>query len=420
MGNKKKNLSRRDFIKASFAATACCAAGLGPSKPNIAHAMAMGGSKKTVVFFNQFGGNDHLNSWAIPYSVSAYYDRRPTLSIPTFDVLTMAQGIGLHPSMPTLHSLYNDGDVAIIQGCGDPIGNRSHFTSQQYFSQGVIDPIAISDRRGWIGRLGDLYFTDVPFNTFGIGVGLKTDFTSNRSVHRPIVTGSITSFGFINDHVLDVENNHRRKVVETMMKRNKVSSNARKNSVRINQNALYDGTQIMEEVVADYSSLITYPSDDTGRMFNDAARLISTNLIGTQVIYGGGGGWDTHSNQATGQQTHLSIIDQSLAAFSTDIKALGKWNDTAICIFTEFGRKTFENGSFGTDHGWGGAMVVIGGGINGGIYGSTPSDNEIRNQEWLYMDIDFRNVFSEIITWLGYNPAPVFPETYTKTTLNII
>ena len=108
----------------------------------------------------------------------------------------------------------------------------------------------------------------------------------------------------------------------------------------------------------------------------------------------------------------------AIGAFEADMKAIGKWNSTAICIFTEFGRKTFENGSGGTDHGWGSAMLVIGGGVNGGVKGPE-IDAETFSEEWLPQRIDFRNAFSEMISWLGFNPAPVFPETFEKETLGL-
>ena len=95
---KSKNINRRNFIKASLATTtalACCSAGLGPAKVQMAFAQASSANRKTAIFFNLFGGNDQLNTFAVPWSVDAYHDRRPTLKIAEADVLKMAQGIGL-------------------------------------------------------------------------------------------------------------------------------------------------------------------------------------------------------------------------------------------------------------------------------------------------------------------------------------
>ncbi len=414
-------MNRRDFLKQTMAlsATACCAAAWGATTGQSAWAQGMGGTGNTLLLLNQFGGNDMLNSFAVPYTVAAYYDRRPTIAIPAGNVLQTANGIGLNPAMPSLHQLFLDGDVAIIQACGDPVSNRSHFTSQEYFSRGIIDPTSAHDQRGWVGRTGDLYLTDTPFNTFGIGVGQQTDFRSDRGTNRPIVTSRLSSFGINGDFVSSRENAQRRAIVEALSQRERLLT-GRKKSARDAQKALYDGVATIQQVINDYSSSVTYPNSTVGRYFLDSAMLIQSSSVATRLLYGGVGGWDTHSNQVGGHENRLGDIDLSLNALVTDLKAMGRWSQTAICIFTEFGRINFENGSAGTDHAKGSTMVVIGGDVNGGVYGPTPTDSQLRNNRYIDMDIDFRNVFSRLVNWLGFNPAPVFPESYSQVNVPFI
>ena len=413
-----KKISRRDFL--AISASACCAAAWGPLSGRTALAQSNGGNGRTLVLLNQFGGNDQLNSFAIPYIRNAYYDLRPGIAIPSANVLTLDQGIGLNPILSNLHGLFLDGDLAVIQAVGDPAGTRSHFTSQEYFSRGIIDSGANTDHRGWVGRLGDLYFSDTPFNTFGIGVGQQLDFSSDRSTYRPIVTPQLSSFGFDNDWgVNSRENDYRRAVVQALASREKQIT-GRKKSARAAQKALYDSLATIQDVLDAYTSPITYPDTSTGDYFRDAATLIQSDLVATRVTYGGLGGWDTHANQVGGHEFRLGLIDDAVGAFVADLKDMNKWNETVICIFTEFGRVNFENASGGTDHAKGGAMVMIGGAVNGGVYGPTPSEAELTSSSYINMDIDFRNVFSEIITWLGYDPAPVFPEPFSQVQLNLI
>ncbi len=416
----KKKMTRRDFLKETLtlSACACCSAALGPMKANDVYAMSAQGNGRAAVFLNQFGGNDPLNSFTVPYTVSAYYDRRPSLSISPGQVLTMAKGIGLNPVLDNMHDLYQDGDVAIIQGIGDPEGTRSHFTSQEIFSRGITNSSSSTDRRGWIGRLGDEYYQNVEFNTLGLGVGLQSDFTATRPTNRPLVTSRVANFGFDDDwYAGSNDNRYRRQIRESIIGVSSGGSD-REKAARRSQKAMFQSVSTMQDVNSDYSSVVSYPNTTVGRYFIDAAKVIQYGL-GTKIMYGGRGGWDSHSNQATGQDANLTQIDDALGAFAQDLKNMGKWNKTVICIFTEFGRNTFENASGGTDHGWGGAMVLIGGGVKGGVYGSTPTDNEIRNKRWLYMDIDFRNVFAKTIKWLGQNPDSVFPEDYQKVNLNL-
>lgn len=416
-----KCISRREFFKRSLivSSSACCAAAWGPASARTALAQLSGGSSRTLLMLNQFGGNDHLNSFAVPYTVPAYYDLRPTIAIPEANVLPMANGIGLNPVLINLHRLYQDGDVAVIQAAGDPIGNRSHFTSQEYFSRGIIDYSGNSDQRGWMGRLGDLYLTDTPFNTFGLGVGQQVDFTSNRARNRPIVAYSLDSYGFDDDYYVSfLENETRRSVVQGLLARQKLLT-ARKTSARSAQSALYDSIATLQNVIGEYSSTIAYPDSGVGRYFRDSARLIQSNRIATQLLYGGLGGWDTHSDQVGEHEARLSEIDTALLAFSNDLKAMGKWDEVAICIFTEFGRVNFENASHGTDHAKGGAMVLIGGAVRGGVFGPTPTSFQLSNDDYIDSEIDFRNVFAQAVQWLGYNPTPVFPESYSRVNLTL-
>ena len=422
-------LTRRQFLKTTLGAVgglACCSAAWGRMGSNYVYAANPGGSDCTAVFLNQFGGNDGLNSFAIPYIRSSYYDRRPTLAIPEPQVLVMSSGIGLHPVMTNLHNLYLDGDVAVIQGIGDPLGTRSHFTAQEIFSKGMAQNSAI-ENRGWIGRMGDLYMTDVQFNTFGLGVGNQTDFNCSRTTNRPLVTNSLSSVGFDTDNGMGyterMDDLAFKLITQKTFLDEEKSMNGRGESIRLAQKSMHDSVDAIGNVVSGYTGSFGYQNNSVGWYFNDVARLAEAG-IGTQITYGGIGGWDTHSDQgATNSQlSRLAEIDDGIGKLAQDLKRaeVNKWNETVICIFTEFGRNTFENASAGTDHGWGGTMVVIGGAVNGGVYGSTPSESEISNDPWIYMDIDFRNVFSEIITWMGYNPDPVFPESFSKVNLNII
>ena len=90
------------------------------------------------------------------------------------------------------------------------------------------------------------------------------------------------------------------------------------------------------------------------------------------------GGYDTHAgqntNQANGTYTQLmGTLNDGLTAFYGDLLRQGLLGDTMVLQFSEFGRRINENGSAGTDHGAASVMMVIGGGVSGGIYGTAPN-----------------------------------------------
>jgi len=78
-----------------------------------------------------------------------------------------------------------------------------------------------------------------------------------------------------------------------------------------------------------------------------------------------------------------------------------KWGDTLIMSYSEFGRRLKENGSRGTDHGTASVHMVLGGSVNGGIYGEYPSLKELDKNEDLVYTSDFKDLYQSILhKWL--------------------
>jgi uncharacterized protein (DUF1501 family) len=96
----------------------------------------------------------------------------------------------------------------------------------------------------------------------------------------------------------------------------------------------------------------------------------------------------------------------AVRGFMEDITRIGRADDVALMIFTEFGRRVEENGSLGTDHGTATPMFVLGKGVKGGFYGRHPSLTDL-DEGNMKMTTDFRRVYATMIEeWLGCNEAP--------------
>ena len=112
-----------------------------------------------------------------------------------------------------------------------------------------------------------------------------------------------------------------------------------------------------------------------------------------------------------------SILTTALAAFVQDLKAMLVWDKATIVVLSEFGRRNYINGSGGTDHGGGNIAMVLGGAVNGGMYGRDLVTDDLES-EWLGYDVDFRDIYREILDeHLGTDPGPVFPEAQEKNTV---
>ena len=82
---------------------------------------------------------------------------------------------------------------------------------------------------------------------------------------------------------------------------------------------------------------------------------------------------------------------------------MGRADDVAIMVFSEFGRRVQENASGGTDHGTAGPMFIMGEKVKGGFYGEHPSLTDLDNGN-LKVTTDFRRVYATMIKeWLGFD-----------------
>jgi uncharacterized protein (DUF1501 family) len=119
-----------------------------------------------------------------------------------------------------------------------------------------------------------------------------------------------------------------------------------------------------------------YPYTAAAQALRDVARLIKAQ-VGMRAACVDVADWDMRAGLGTavvGQRmyTHLAELAAALAAFATDLGPDGLANVTLLRL-SEFGRRVAENGSRGTDHGHGNAMLVLGGGVRGGrVFGRWP------------------------------------------------
>ncbi|MFQ5749896.1 MAG: DUF1501 domain-containing protein, partial [Planctomycetota bacterium] len=140
-----------------------------------------------------------------------------------------------------------------------------------------------------------------------------------------------------------------------------------------------------------------YPASPFGKRMQAIARVIRADA-GLEVAAVDYDGWDHHVQEGglDGRQAAmLSDLAASLAAFARDLQ--DRMDDVLVLTMTEFGRTVRENGNRGTDHGRGGGMFLIGGGVQGGkVHGAWRglSDNVLVEGRDLPVTTDFRDVFA--------------------------
>jgi len=144
-----------------------------------------------------------------------------------------------------------------------------------------------------------------------------------------------------------------------------------------------------------------YPRGRLGAAMLQVAQLIKAK-VGLQVAFADVTGWDTHVNQGASEgqlAARLADLGLALVAFATDVGEAMR--DVVVITMSEFGRTIRENGSRGTDHGHGTAMLVLGGPVNGGkVLGRWPGLDPADRFEGrdVAVTTDFRDLFGEILT----------------------
>jgi uncharacterized protein (DUF1501 family) len=120
------------------------------------------------------------------------------------------------------------------------------------------------------------------------------------------------------------------------------------------------------------------------------------------------GGFDTHAVQKDHHALLLGQLGDAVDAFMQDLANMQRQDDVTIMTFSEFGRRVKQNGSEGTDHGTAEPMFVIGNKIQGGLYGTYPSLEELDSNGDLQFTSDFRSVYAGVLRdVVGVDPVPV-------------
>ena len=150
----KKELTRSEFLRQM--ALLSGGVGLGIAGiPGQAYAQLPTGLAGSVpegnvlVIIQLAGGNDGLNT-VIPAENDTYFSKRPDIAIKKVDALALKNGMYLHPSMTGIKSLYDQGNVAVVQSVGYANPNRSHFRATDIWNTGSDANVVWEE--GWAAR----------------------------------------------------------------------------------------------------------------------------------------------------------------------------------------------------------------------------------------------------------------------------
>lgn len=348
------------------------------------------------------GGNDGLNT-VIPYATQRYYELRPSLAIPEPNVLKINDSLGLHPSLTGLKALYDQKKVAVIQGVGYPKSNRSHFKSMEIWQSASPDGKL---KYGWLGRHFDQQSALGPLNPV-VALGLSTDKPRALNAQK----ASIPCFASLTDIQSMVGDPDAERMLRQIQGADAKAGTDASVIQQANRAAL-DAMAVLRDRLAGFTPAQNYGDGPFGRGFKQIAQLVATSPQ-TRVIYFSSGGFDTHARQTEQHARLLKDFSDGVAAFQAEMEAIRRADKVVVLVFSEFGRRSYENASAGTDHGSAAPMLLIGSRVKGGLYGPMPDLNDLEDGD-LKFQIDFRQVYATAVDdWLGGDSQVVLGESFS-------
>ena len=368
-------MDRREFLSATLAGSVLA---LLPQ-----HSWAAANYQKLLILVELKGGNDGLNT-VIPYADPQYAVLRPRIAVARDQVLQLDETTGLNPALAPLMPLWKAGEVAVVQGVGYPSANLSHFRSIE-----IWDTASKSNeflQEGWLTRT----FAQAP---------VPRTFAADA-----VVVGSAELGPFLGGgtRAIALTNTEQFLQQAKFAAPSKQANNAALNHIlRVEQDIVQAAAGL---VSANGKQLNTvFPQTAFGNAVRTAAQVVASRS-GVAALKLSLNGFDTHSGQVG---THSGLVKQlaeGLVALKAALTELGRWDDTLIATYAEFGRRPRENQSAGTDHGTAAAHFVLGGRIKGGLYGQRPALDRLDGNGNLPFAVDFRDIYATVLErWWSVN-----------------
>ena len=375
--------------------------------------MSGNGKPPVLVVLQLTGGNDFMNT-VIPYTNPVYHDNRPTVGIPQDKVLPLGdddESLGFHPSFGPIKELYDQRRVAIVQGIGYPNSNRSHFRGMDIWH--TCEPDRVSTE-GWLGKTikeldpkGENVLTGINF-----GVGLP------RAMAMPGVPvssiGDLDSYGLMTGIAEGDQRAQALQIFKDMYGQAIGTGPVMEYLAQTGQDVL-KGADQLKVAPQMYESTVEYADNPIAKSLRDVARVHLADL-GTRIFYTSQGGYDVHANENPTQPKLLGDVSGAVMDFFQDLRDHDASDNVVMFVFTEFGRRIYDNGS-GTDHGSGGGAFIIGDRVKGGLYSEYPSLEPGRwlNGEDMAHTIDFRGIYGTLLEqWMGVDAKPIVGGTYEQ------
>lgn len=391
---------------------------------------------KALVCVLLAGGADSFNM-LVPTDSQGYQEyaaTRSDLALPQSQLLPLnsatsgGKTLGLHPAMTELQGLYNSGNLAFISNVGTlveptspaayqsgnaklPLGLHSHSDQISQWQTAVPDQRSAT---GWGGRLADL-LRDVNSNdriSMSISTSGSNEFQAGKFTDAYSVvtegTGTVDLFEYQESEQIE---QLRSQSVDSIFA-NQYQNLFRRAYLDTYQKSIAANAEFANAISSVPNFTTQFGADEFSKQIQMVARTIAANQslnMTRQTFFVTFGGWDHHDNTLPAMASMVPALSQGLAAFQSAMNEIGMSQNVTTFTTSDFGRTLSSNGK-GSDHGWGGNQMVIGGAVQGGkIYGDYPSlalNNPLdTGRGVLIPTLSVDNYFAELALWFGVSQS---------------
>ncbi|QRY56272.1 DUF1501 domain-containing protein [Sphingobacterium siyangense] len=384
-------IKRRQFLKAGSLATASLLL------PNFLKAMslpeALERGHKVLVILQLSGGNDGLNT-IVPMRNDIYFRERQTIAVD--NALTLTDEAGIHPALPFFKTLYDRGELAVLNNVGYPEPNKSHFRSMDIWHSASRSDEYLES--GWIGRYLDQACYDCGHPTQALEVNdmlslaLKGKQKKAFAFKDPKKLYQTSREEYFNTLYQEHKHQHEEETVAYLYQTLGDTIN--------NADYIFEQSKARKTAAA-------YPDSVLGKDLKTVSSLIKSD-INTQVYYLQIGSFDTHINQQQRQESLFHTINDAVEAFVDDLKKNGLFQHVMLMTFSEFGRRVAQNASNGTDHGTANQLFFLSGGLKKqGLLNALPDLTQLNEGDLQYTE-DFRKVYATLLkNWLDADSTKI-------------
>lgn len=339
-------MNRRHFIQALAGAP------LAAALPSFA---STGAPQRLLVLVYLYGGNDGYNTW-VPYTDKLYYDVRPNIAVPRDAVLKVTDKQGFHPSFAPLVPLLESRELAVIQGIGIPDISQQHYRDTEM----AFTACDLEEYRndGWVTRALERRAREERALADAVAFGVLDIRDSDpmgpmrgerlRAVQLHHVS-ELLAKRRISDCVIDANGPGR---------------------ARLGKGG---------DTVAPIALKTAFPGDPFGQACRAAVELAAfdRDIPVIHLALNGLDGdkhhsVDCHYDQLKYHGDALKRLAEGLVTLRAGLREIGRWDESLVATYDEFGRSPMENERQGTHHGLATTHFVMGGRVKGGLHGEAP------------------------------------------------